>query len=620
MALAGTLFLVAAWFGWGAWQQYNTQTDEQAVGAAHERLARSAEKEVSSALGVFEKHVNSPGVIDAVKAGDMAGATRALTSVSPKAKQVQVAAPDLTGLYQQSSLDYIRLAVMEASLLEREGYVMATTLAGGQLAMATPVLVDGKVAAVAYSAIPAETLFSAARSVEIDERAYLALRMGNTGLIEHGDTLLSSNSEAQKDAIKQSRLSVISVAPDAVAGPFGLGLMGCLLAAALMAAGGIATLLAPKLLAARKKKIVVVDDAPQEPTLAEQIASEAMVELSLDAQKQAARISKPITTPADEPGEAKQSTSEEDLSRVDPNRGEGFLHQLGQSIGGWLHSQGITDVAVGHDQSELSLGVMGGLVEGLVMAGRSVHELGQAPTPMVVLAGEILGGGTSIVALAADDGRVELRVVASGQPLAGPSLSSLADTSPHQAEHGTRQQVDFIETYLGQLTQDSDLVRDVCVSVSGPYAGHLARALELHGARVSDGIDAEFGVRMSDNATAIHVTGSKGEILLPQQILKLLAVDLLDRAPGSDLIFDDGAAKALAGPVISHGGNAKVVEGGVANLHAALVEHGAAMGGDMDGHILFGDFLRSGPDGFAASLRLVDLLSYAEHADEILTP
>lgn len=564
----------------------------------------------------FDKQAQTAGVVDAVRKGDFAAASAALATAAKGAKQVQVVGTDFSSLYQQTPLDYQRLAAMEAAMLEGEGYVVAANEGAGALAVATPIKLDDQIQAVAYALMPAKSLFDAAKQVEVDDRSYLGLRMGNIGVVEHGDSLLASSSEARRDPIAHSRFTVVSMAPDAMPGPFGLGLIGCLVGALGLLLAGFGALLTPKALARKTARASIDDSIADEPTLAEQIASEAMLALSEDVAlpKKAA---KPRVVAAGE-GEEGRAKSGVSLASVDPALEDAEISVLGQVIGGWLDSQDIASVAVGHDEHGASAGVLTNLVAGLVAAGRKVYLLGQVPAPVIAFAGEHLKAGASIAAIAADSGKIELRVVVEGKPLTGDALDALGAGQAHRGEDGSEETVEVMEAYLTRLTENSDLGRQVCVGVSGPYSGHLARALELHGVRVSDGVDAEFAVRLADNGTAIFVSGSHGEMLLPQQVLKLLAGDLLDRAPGSEVILNEEAAKSLATHVIAHGGNAKVAGPGVAQLHTAMVEHGALLGGDLDGHILFGDAANTGADGFQAALRLVDLLSYVEHADEIL--
>ena len=91
--------------------------------------------------------------------------------------------------------------------------------------------------------------------------------------------------------------------------------------------------------------------------------------------------------------------------------------------------------------------------------------------------------------------------------------------------------------------------------------------------------------------------------------MMLFAKDLLMRNPGADIIFDVKCTRDLATVISQNGGRPIMWRTGHSLIKAKLKETGAALAGEMSGHIFFNDRWPGFDDAIYAAARLLEILS-----------
>jgi phosphomannomutase/phosphoglucomutase len=89
----------------------------------------------------------------------------------------------------------------------------------------------------------------------------------------------------------------------------------------------------------------------------------------------------------------------------------------------------------------------------------------------------------------------------------------------------------------------------------------------------------------------------------------LFAADVLRRVPGAEIIYDVKCTRNLAPWIHSHGGRPVLWKTGHSLIKAKLRERGAALAGEMSGHIFFTERWYGFDDGVYAGARLLEILS-----------
>lgn len=123
---------------------------------------------------------------------------------------------------------------------------------------------------------------------------------------------------------------------------------------------------------------------------------------------------------------------------------------------------------------------------------------------------------------------------------------------------------------------------------------------------------AEVGVAFDGDGDRLGVVDGKGRILWGDQIMALLADDVLAQQPGATIIADVKASQMLFERIAAKGGKPLMWKTGHSLVKAKMAEIGAPLAGEMSGHIFFADRYYGFDDGLYAAVRVLGILARAE--------
>jgi phosphomannomutase/phosphoglucomutase len=106
------------------------------------------------------------------------------------------------------------------------------------------------------------------------------------------------------------------------------------------------------------------------------------------------------------------------------------------------------------------------------------------------------------------------------------------------------------------------------------------------------------------------VVDAKGRIIWGDQLMILFARAILAREPGSTFVGEVKCSQALYDEVEKAGGKAVMWKVGHSLIKAKMKELGAALAGEMSGHIFFAHRYLGFDDAVYAGARLLELLSH----------
>jgi phosphomannomutase len=112
-----------------------------------------------------------------------------------------------------------------------------------------------------------------------------------------------------------------------------------------------------------------------------------------------------------------------------------------------------------------------------------------------------------------------------------------------------------------------------------------------------------------DGFLAIGVVDDEGTILWGDQLLALLARDVLQERPGATIIADVKASSVLFEEVTRLGGAPLMWKTGHSLVKSKMAETGAPLAGEMSGHIFFADHYSGFDDALYAAVRVLAMLS-----------
>ena len=116
---------------------------------------------------------------------------------------------------------------------------------------------------------------------------------------------------------------------------------------------------------------------------------------------------------------------------------------------------------------------------------------------------------------------------------------------------------------------------------------------------------ADLGIGFDGDADRIGAVDGRGRMVFGDQILALLARDVLSRVPGAEIIFDVKCSQGLIEDIAAHGGRPSMWKTGHSLIKARLQETGAPLAGEMSGHMFFREGFFGFDDALFAAGRLL---------------
>src|SRR5262249_34346846 len=130
---------------------------------------------------------------------------------------------------------------------------------------------------------------------------------------------------------------------------------------------------------------------------------------------------------------------------------------------------------------------------------------------------------------------------------------------------------------------------------------------------------AEIGLAFDGDADRLGVIDRNGRVVWGDELLILFARDILHRTPGATVIAEVKCSQRLFDDVAAHGGVPVMWKVGQSPIKAKRRETGAALGGEMSGHLFFADRYFGYDDGIYAACRLIEILGRSpQRIDELL--
>ena len=324
---------------------------------------------------------------------------------------------------------------------------------------------------------------------------------------------------------------------------------------------------------------------------------------------------------------------------------------IGHALGSEAAARGQRAIAIGRDGRLSGPELADALAEGILAAGIDIIDIGCVPTPVTYFAAHHLGVH-SCVSVTGSHNPPDyngLKMVLGGETLFGEKILALRQRiADGNLTHGTgaRREVDVIGDYITRIAGGIKLARPMKIAIDcgNGVAGAIAPALfrrlgcevtelfcEVDGRfpnhhpdpskpenlrdliRILAETDSELGLAFDGDGDRLGVVTKDGEIIYPDRQLMLFAADVLERVPGGEIIYDVKCTRNLAGWIRARGGKPTMWNTGHALIKAKLKQTGAALAGEMSGHMFFKERWYGFDDGLYAGARLLEILS--KHAD-----
>jgi phosphomannomutase len=322
---------------------------------------------------------------------------------------------------------------------------------------------------------------------------------------------------------------------------------------------------------------------------------------------------------------------------------------IGRCFGSVVARAGGSVVAVGYDGRLSSPALEAELVAGLKASGMEVVRIGRGPTPMLYYASTVLktGGAVMLTGSHNPPDYNGFKMMLGGKPFFGPQIRQIGemaaagDVVPETT--GSERSLDISEDYIARLVKDWDggdrklkVVWDNGNGAAGEVLARLVKRLPGEHTVLFPEIDGRFpnhhpdptvpknlealvaevakqgadlGIAFDGDADRIGVVDDTGVMMFGDQLLVVLARDVLKKHPGAPIIADVKASQVLFDEIARAGGKPEMWRTGHSLIKARMAETGCPLAGEMSGHIFFNDIWYGFDDALYAGVRLLGIVA-----------
>lgn len=124
--------------------------------------------------------------------------------------------------------------------------------------------------------------------------------------------------------------------------------------------------------------------------------------------------------------------------------------------------------------------------------------------------------------------------------------------------------------------------------------------------------NADLAIAFDGDGDRIGVVDENGRIIWGDELMVLLSRNILQENPGATIIAEVKCSQNLFNDIAAHGGTPLMWKAGHSLIKAKMKETGAALAGEMSGHIFFADRFYGFDDATYAGARVLEILSKTE--------
>ena len=322
---------------------------------------------------------------------------------------------------------------------------------------------------------------------------------------------------------------------------------------------------------------------------------------------------------------------------------------IGRCFGTVVARAGGRTVAVGYDGRLSSPELAAALTDGLKASGMEVLLVGRGPTPLLYYAATTLATDGAVMVTGSHNppDYNGFKMMFGRRAFFGADIQQLGTMAAAgdvvDAAPGTDRPVDVTDAYIARLVQDYDggdrrlkIVWDNANGAAGEVLTRLLEVLPGEHTVLNPVIDGRFpshhpdptiaknqeqliaavkehgadiGIGFDGDADRIGVVDDGGTMVIGDQLLVVLARDVLRTHPGATIIADVKASQVLYDEIAAAGGQPLMFKTGHSLIKAKMAELGAPFAGEMSGHIFYADRWYGFDDALYVAVRLMGIVA-----------
>jgi phosphomannomutase len=324
---------------------------------------------------------------------------------------------------------------------------------------------------------------------------------------------------------------------------------------------------------------------------------------------------------------------------------EADAYAVGRGFGTLVRRNGGRTVCTGYDGRVSSPALEAALVDGLKASGLRVLRVGLGPTPMLYFSvyHHDADGGVMLTGSHNPPDYNGFKMMIGKKPFFGEqilALGRLAAAGDYESGAGEAVDAPVFDAYIDRLLRDWDggtlnAAWDTGNGAAGPVIEALTRRIGGRQVVINSEVDGTFpnhhpdptdpetlhqlraatlnnkldlGLGFDGDGDRVGALDGKGNIIWGDQLLALLARDVLRDVPGATIVADVKSSQVLFDDVARHGGKPLMWRTGHSLIKQKMAETKAPLAGEMSGHIFFAHKWYGFDDAIYAAVRLLQAI------------
>ena len=323
------------------------------------------------------------------------------------------------------------------------------------------------------------------------------------------------------------------------------------------------------------------------------------------------------------------------------------VYLIGKAFATYIKRKGGKCVAAGMDVRLSSKRIKGAFVRGILDCGIDVVDIGGCTTPMLYYAQYLLKTDGGIMVTGSHN-----PIEYNGLKMVDPDVSIYGEViencykmiieNDFESGKGRFEENNIENNYIDMCVSKINMGKSLNIMVdpgngtAGPIAERIFSKLHIKADFINKEPDGTFPNHLPDPTVMEYITelrdktaagnydmgigydgdcdrigllDEKGNVIFGDQILGLLAHDLLIRKPGEKIVFDVKCSQGLEEMISEMKGIPIMYKTGHSILKRKMKEENALLAGEMSGHMFFNENYFGFDDGLFASLLIMQIVS-----------
>lgn len=320
---------------------------------------------------------------------------------------------------------------------------------------------------------------------------------------------------------------------------------------------------------------------------------------------------------------------------------------IGRAIGSEALNRGQSKLLLGRDGRLSSPRIHQALIKGLLSTGIDVTDLGIIATPMLHYACRDLNIGNAIMITGSHNPSHYngMKISLEFTTLSAKDIQALKyriEAQEFESGQGNLDSDSIEQRYIDRITGDVVIAQTLKVVIDagngatsniaptlfeelgceviplfcepdGNFPNHapdptIESNLSALKAAVAEH-QADIGIAFDGDGDRLAIVTAQGRCPPADQLLMVLASDMVARNPGAEILFDVKCSRLLSELIVDAGGRPTIWKCGHSYMKQKMADTGALLGGEFSGHIFYKERWYGFDDGMYTAARLLEILT-----------